>query len=171
MRHFFVGVLPREVDMIEFGKWLGHSLLSYIFVGPEPKTALIFLGGDLGAGKTTICRGILQAFGYDGVVKSPTYTLVESYDQGLLKVHHFDLYRLGSAEELEFFGIRDYFHQNGCCLVEWPERGHGFLPMADLQISIIATHEGREIKICSETDMGDLLLTHLASDRENQLDF
>ena len=86
-------------------------------------------------------------------------------------MHHFDLYRLGSAEELEFFGIRDYLHQGGCCLVEWPERGHGFLPTADLQISIIATDEGREIKICSETDMGDLLLARLASDRENQLDF
>lgn len=107
--------------------------------------SIIFLRGDLGVGKTTLVRGFLRAAGYEGVVKSPTYNIVEEYSIGDLKVFHFDLYRVVDPEELEWIGIRDYFAQQAVCFIEWPDKGGGFLPRSDMVITIAVKGDGREI--------------------------
>jgi tRNA threonylcarbamoyladenosine biosynthesis protein TsaE len=112
-----------------------------------PVKCLVFLHGDLGAGKTTLVRGFLRAAGYAGAVKSPTYTLVEEYTIAGRKIFHFDLYRVVDPEELEWIGIRDYFDQDCVCFIEWPDKGKGFLPQPDWVISLAAEGLGRTIEL------------------------
>jgi len=126
--------------------------------------AVVFLEGCLGAGKTTFSRGILSAFGHSGVVKSPTYTLVEPYHFAGTSVFHFDLYRLGDPEELEYLGIRDYFDGQAVCVIEWPEKGRGYIPGPDLVVNLNPQQEGRKLDVESKTDRGEKVLTLLTGE-------
>jgi len=123
---------------------------------------LIFLEGNLGMGKTTLSRGIIRGLGHVGAVKSPTFTLVEPYEIGDTRAFHFDLYRLVDPEELEFLGIRDYFEDDALCLIEWPDKGAGFLPKPDLTITISPQDSGRSLKILSQGSRGEAWCAALA---------
>ena len=130
-------------------------------IGRFCRQGTVYLRGVLGAGKTTLCRGILRSRHYDGAVKSPTYTLVEPYEFAGGKVYHFDLYRLGDPEELEYMGVRDYFDGDGLCIVEWPERGSGYLPEADIDIAIGVEGGGRRVSIMASSPSGQRVVNRL----------
>ena len=126
---------------------LGQALAKVI-----KKGTVIYLTGDLGAGKTTLTRGFLQGLGHQGTVKSPTYTLVEPYEFADLTLYHFDLYRLQDPEELELLGIRDYFNPHSVVFVESPSRGEPLLTQADLMIDIqLHPQQGRILSLTAHS--------------------
>lgn len=115
---------------------------------------IVYLEGDLGTGKTTLVRGFLRQLGYQGKVKSPTYTLLESYDLAGGSYYHFDLYRLSDPRELDYLGIEDLLGGDSLLLIEWPEKGEGVLPRADLRILISYREQARGLQFRAETERG-----------------
>jgi len=144
--------LSDETATLAQGAALAHALKG------NKQGLTLFLTGDLGAGKTTFCRGLLRELGHRGAVKSPTYTLVETYDLPGRQLHHFDLYRLGDPEELEYMGIRDYFDPGNLCVLEWPEKGQGFLPEPDLRVKVGIEGQGRRLNLEAVNARGQALL-------------
>jgi tRNA threonylcarbamoyladenosine biosynthesis protein TsaE len=141
--------------------------MARFLAGPEDTLALgaalapclepglvIFLSGELGAGKTTLVRGLLQSLGHAGPVKSPSYALVELYKLSRLYLYHFDFYRFNSPAELGEAGFREYFAPGAVCLVEWPEKAAGALPAADITVTLRAAGSGRMADIHADTETG-----------------
>ena len=139
-----------ESETVEFGKFLGECIRPFFSQG-----VIVFLNGELGAGKTTLCRGVLRDFDYLGAVKSPTYTLVEPYKIDLGHINHFDFFRIAHPHELDYIGIEEYFAVDTLSLIEWPARGLGMLPENDLTISVDFQNKKRLIKMKSKSDLGE----------------
>ncbi len=149
--------LPDPDAQLAFGERLGRLL---------PRRLVVYLEGDLGTGKTTLVRGILRGLGHGGPVRSPTYTLIEPYELPAARVYHLDLYRLSDPEELEYLGLRDLSGEDALFLVEWPGRGAGALPPADLTIRIHYQAQGRHLTLEPETDEGRALLRLIEGARQ-----
>ena len=131
-----------QLDDTNATEQFGAALLPYL-----PDKSLIFLHGELGAGKTTLVRGLLRSTGVTGAIKSPTYAVIEEYSADNRKIFHFDLYRLADPQELEWIGIDDYLAQSALCLIEWPSKGEGVLPEADIHITLSPQNDGRLVQI------------------------
>lgn len=154
MKQQFNQVLVDDTATVAAGKTLAENITA---------GATVYLHGDLGAGKTTFSRGVIQGLGHTGNVKSPTYTLVEPYELAHVNAYHFDLYRLADPEELEFMGVRDYFSESAICLIEWPEKGGELLPEPDLDVELRYLGEQREILFQANTPRGTEILNRIKS--------
>lgn len=124
---------------------------------------IVTLHGDLGAGKTTLTRGVLAGLGHVGRVRSPTYTLVEPYELPTLAVYHFDLYRFADPAEWRDAGFAEYFGPHSLCLLEWPEKAQGCLPPADLAIDLDLDGDGRQLTVTALTPRGKQCLSILTT--------
>jgi tRNA threonylcarbamoyladenosine biosynthesis protein TsaE len=152
--------LMREVAGEAAQEALGEDLGRYLTAG-----MVIHLRGEIGAGKTTLTRGLLRGLGITSAVKSPTYTLVEPYQGPGGPVYHFDLYRLADPEELHFFGAEEYFSPEAICILEWAERAGGALPSPDLIVQAAYRDAGsRRVCLTPQTEAGQRVLEALAGD-------
>jgi len=124
---------------------------------------IITLVGDLGAGKTTLTRGILRQLGHIGHVKSPTFSIVEMYEILSLQIAHFDMYRITDEQELEFFGFKEYFDTADLIVIEWPNRISGLDFLIDIEITITIKNNSRDLILKSRSDRGSLVLKKLKS--------
>lgn len=137
--------LADEAATLDFGALMAKNLQAGL---------TIYLHGDLGAGKTTLVRGLLHGLGHVGKVKSPTYTLVEPYELPEFSLYHFDLYRFNDEEEWEAAGFRDYFNPGSVCLIEWPEKAEHILPTPDMDVNFSIKNAGRGVSVTAHTDSG-----------------
>lgn len=155
MQHYKTSLVD-EAATFALGKALSRQLQAGL---------IIYLHGDLGAGKTALTRSILHAAGHQGLVKSPTYTLAEPYMISVrgqsLKLMHFDLYRMISADEFIEAGFRDEFNGETICIVEWPEKADGILPAPDMEIWITILDQGRAVEMQALSDIGNACISQL----------
>jgi tRNA threonylcarbamoyladenosine biosynthesis protein TsaE len=147
----FSRFLADEAATVAFGTALAGALAPGL---------VVYLCGDLGAGKTTLARGVLRGLGYAGRVKSPTFTLVEVYEFSRLYFYHFDFYRFTDPSELELAGFREYFNPQSVCLVEWPEKAPG-LPPPDIRVALHMTDGARTAELHALSEVGKHCLTRL----------
>lgn len=146
--------LPDEAATENLGRMLAKTF--------QPGV-VVYLVGDLGTGKTTLVRGLLRALGYEGVVKSPTYTLIEHYSVGGFEIYHWDLYRIRVAEELNYMGQSDFFDGRAVHLIEWPEKGGGCIVKADLACSLRFESDGRVSRVSARTRKGKQIMKLLST--------
>ena len=146
-------MLERYLNSAAATEALGARLASALAPG-----CVLYLRGDLGAGKTTLARGLLRGLGHPGTVKSPTFTLVEPYQLGRWRLFHWDLYRLADPEELEYLGLRDQIDGEAVLLIEWPERGQGALPRADVAVWLEYLGEQRGVRWEARSALGAAVL-------------
>ena len=142
-----------EHTMAELGRQLAELC---------PAQCVIYLFGELGAGKTTLVRSFLRALGHEGAVRSPTYMLVEPYEINGRNFYHLDLYRLSDPGELEYLGLRDWLETAVVLLIEWPQRGEGLLPKADIRLSIDYAEQGRDVELVADSPEGVKIVTAIA---------
>ncbi len=153
--------LPDEAATLALGAALARGLTPGL---------VIHLSGELGAGKTTLVRGILRGLGYEGRVKSPTYTLVELYPLSKLFLYHFDFYRFGEPREWLDAGLRDAFGGDAVCLVEWPEKAGDGLPPPDVAIRLEMEGAGRRARLVARSEAGEACLNRLMEEGHAQGD-
>lgn len=144
--------LADDQETVAWGRNLGQALTG---------GGIVFLNGPLGAGKTTLSRGILRSYGFEGAVKSPTYTIIEPYELPSINIYHFDLYRLVDPDEWEYLGFDDYFSAQSVCLVEWPSHGEGWLPACDVNVTLELQGEGRRLSITANSPSGEAIVARL----------
>ncbi|MFN3986866.1 MAG: tRNA (adenosine(37)-N6)-threonylcarbamoyltransferase complex ATPase subunit type 1 TsaE [Rhodocyclaceae bacterium] len=146
----FVVRLADEADT----EALGASLAPALSPG-----LVVYLVGDLGAGKTTLVRGLLRALGHEGKVKSPTYTLIEPYTVSSLNLYHFDFYRFTEPEEYLDTGLDEYFAGSGACLVEWPDKASPYVAKPDVEVRLTVAGSGRIAEVSALTEAGRICIT------------
>jgi len=149
----FTATLPDDAATQALGARLARVLVPGLSV---------WLSGDLGAGKTTLTRGLLRELGYGGRVKSPTYTLVELYPFSRFNLYHFDLYRFVDQDEWDDAGFREYFNDTSICLVEWPEKGGTLLPVPDIRVRLVILDDGRSAQVQGLTEAGRQCVARLS---------
>lgn len=150
--------LVKHIENEEAMLALGAKIAASLFPGMR-----VYLQGQLGAGKTTLCRGLLRGLGYIGPIKSPTYGIVEHYEINGLEFHHFDFYRICDPEECEYMGLRDYLSDEAIILVEWPEHVEKILPEASVycKITVSSDNDGREVELTAFDRQGEILIQNL----------
>jgi len=146
-----------ELASLDATTRLGGQLAPLLRVG-----GVVYLYGDLGAGKTSLARAVLEALGYRGRVKSPTYTLVETYELDVLTVYHMDLYRLSDPEELEYLGVREMMKPSVLSLIEWPGHGLSYIASPDLIINLEYSDQGRCVQLSGKTIHGQSILSEIS---------